>query len=96
MTMKNNIHSIEIYEKPRCPNCIKMRKVFDKWVEKNPDAKFEAFSAIENKSFLAENGVMSAPCYRIVSTTGDEQFISGDNPDMLMDALNGSDDIWDF
>ena len=55
MTMKNNIHSIEIYEKPRCPNCIKMRKVFDKWVEKNPDAKFETFSAIENKSFLAEN-----------------------------------------
>lgn len=96
MTMKSKIKFIEIYEKPRCPNCIQMRRVFDKWLEKNPDANFGELSAKDNKDYLAERGVMSAPCYRIISTTGDEQFISGLNPDMLMDALNGDDELWDF
>ena len=96
MTMKSNIRHVEIYEKPRCPNCVQMRRVFDEWLEKNPNTSFDVLSAVDNKVYLAERGVMSAPCYRIISTTGDEQFISGLNPDMLMDALNGDDELWDF
>ena len=96
MTMKSNIKLVEIYEKPRCPNCIKMRKVFDRWHDENPNVDFQVLSINENRDYMVERGVLSAPCFRIISTTGDEQFISGDNPDMLMDALNGSDDLWDF
>ena len=90
---------VTIYEKleSHCPACVFMRKIFLKWVDANPQVDVEAVppGAEPHRDALIELDVSQAPVY-VVKRGGEETVISGRNPDILIDALNGVDGIWDF
>lgn len=89
--------SVEIYEKSEsyCRYCESVGRVFDKWLKQSSDdITTDFFSAEENSDMLSELGAQQAPVY-IVRRDGNTSVISGNNPDLLIDTLNGKSSIWD-
>lgn len=88
---------VDIYNKTYgyCSNCEAMGAVFSEWVGKTTD-KVTSFtlSAEDNRDKLIELGVQMAPVY-VVKRGGAETVVSGNNPDVLVDALDGRDGLWD-
>lgn len=89
--------SVEIYEKSEsyCRYCESVGRVFDKWLQQTDNIVHpEVFSAEDNSDMLTELGAQQAPVY-IVRRDGNTSVISGNNPDLLIDTLNGKSSIWD-
>ena len=85
---------VTIYSKPRCPSCVAMRKAFDQWLEEtNKTVDVQELSAIEHAEMLKGEGHMAAPVY-FVEHGGEVHSVSGLQPDLLVDILNGDDSIW--
>ncbi|AYQ98438.1 thioredoxin [Corynebacterium phage Kimchi1738] len=91
---------VTAYEKTRshCPQCEDMRKHFERWLSDDENIHHDitrvTLSAEDNRDLLIELGVMSAPVY-VIERDGKTSVVSGNNPDILIDALNGVDGIWD-
>lgn len=81
----------------RCTNCKDMMKVFNDWALDNVDTAdltTTVESVEENRDFLIKDlGALAAPVY-VIDREGKTTVVSGNNPDILVDALNGDDDIW--
>lgn len=89
--------NVEIYEKTQsfCRYCISVGHVFSKWREQTSDeVEFDVYSAEEHAEELNALGAKQAPVY-IVEREGATEVISGNNPDKLIDVLNGNSSIWD-
>ena len=85
---------VTIYSKPRCPSCVAMRKAFDQWLEETDETvDVHELSAIEHAELLKSEGHLAAPVY-FVEYDGDVHSVSGLQPDLLVDTLNGDDSIW--
>lgn len=88
---------VDIYNKTQshCSNCKVMGEVFEKWASQTTD-KVTSFtmSAESNRDKLIELGAQSAPVY-VVKRGSSTTVISGLNPDILVDALDGRDGLWD-
>ena len=72
-----------------------MRKAFDQWLEETDQTvDVHELSAIEHAELLKSEGHMAAPVY-FVERGGEVHSVSGLQPDLLVDTLNGDDSIWD-
>lgn len=92
---------VDFYEKTQgpCPYCRKMKAILDKWIRKNPDDEVivEYASAEENAKELLEYGVQGAPVIFVRrGVTGKQHMVSGNNPDILVDLLDGNSNLWDL
>ena len=87
---------VEVYSKPNCKNCDTMADHFSAWLAENEGvADVKNRGAEDNIELLMDNDVFAAPAYRIIR--GDEEeWVSGLNPDLLIDKLNGDDGVWGF
>lgn len=88
---------VDIYNKTysHCSNCVAMSEVFTDWVTDTSDrVKTFTLSAEDHAEELKDLGARSAPVY-VVKRDGNTTVVSGNNPDILVDALNGDDGIWD-
>lgn len=91
---------VTVYEKTRshCPQCDDMRKHFEHWLNDDDNVHHDVtrvvLSAEDNRDALIELGAMSAPVY-VIERDGNQNVVSGNNPDVMIDALNGVDSIWD-
>lgn len=71
-----------------------MRKAFDQWLEEtNKTVDVQELSAIESAELLRSGGHLAAPVY-FVERDGEVHSVSGLQPDLLVDILNGDDSIW--
>lgn len=96
MSQMRNIE-VEIYEKQgHCPNCKLMRGHFEEWVADREDGinvDVDELFIEDNPGIVEESGARSAPIYKV--TEGDViTYISGPQPDVLIDHLKGEVDIW--
>lgn len=91
---------VTVYEKTRgrCTQCDDMRKIFERWLDDDDNVHHDVtrivLSAEDNRDALIELGAMSAPVY-VVERDNRQTVISGNNPDVMIDALNGVDSLWD-
>lgn len=88
---------VDIYEKKHshCSNCEAMRPVFEEWANDTTDTVTSwTFSAEDHVEELRDLGVQQAPVY-LVRRDDKTSVISGYNPDILVDELNGDTGIWD-
>lgn len=88
--------TVDRYEKTesRCVQCESMRREFDKWADQSTDEiVMNTFSAEANRDVLLDAGARSAPVY-IITREGVTTVVSGDNPDIMIDALEGNDGLW--
>jgi hypothetical protein len=81
-----------------CHNCDAMKVVMRKWID-NYDGNVElmTLSAEDNIGSLKEkygNSLGEAPVIEI-TRSGKEYVVTGNNPDIMVDYLNGADSIWD-
>ena len=89
---------VTIYEKTQspCPYCDNMRRHFLSWQAKSTDTVTAEFkSAEENIDTLITLGASAAPVY-IIKRGKNESIVYGNNPDVLIDSLEGVDGVWDF
>lgn len=87
--------SVTIYEKPSCSACRVMRDAFNNWLcDTNDRVSIAERSAIEEVDFLIADGHLSAPVYYI-ERDGESHSVSGMQPDLLVDLLQGDDSIWE-
>lgn len=89
--------TIDIYSKPRCVACNVMRDALEDWIE-DTNAKHVTITerdARQHLDYLTEQGHLAAPVYEI-EIDGLTSYVSGQQPDVLVDILDGDDDIWDF
>lgn len=87
---------INIYSKPRCSQCVVMRDTLESWVkDTGKSVDVLELSAIEYIDYLTDQGHMSAPVYEI-ERNGEMSYVSGLQPDVLVDILDGNESIWDF
>ena len=71
-----------------------MRKAFDQWLEEtDKTVDVHELSAIEHAELLKSEGHLAAPVY-YVEREGEVHSVSGLQPDLLVDTLNGYDSIW--
>lgn len=71
-----------------------MRKAFDQWLEETDETvDVQELSAIESAELLKSGGHLAAPVY-FVERGGEVHSVSGLQPDLLVDILNGDDSIW--
>ena len=71
-----------------------MRMALDQWLEEtNKTVDVYERSAIESAEFLKSEGHLAAPVY-FVEHDGEVHSVSGLQPDLLVDILNGDDSIW--
>ena len=85
---------VTIFSKPRCGACTKMREAFDQWLEEtDKTVDVHELSAIEHAELLKSEGHLAAPVY-FVEHEGESHSVSGLQPDLLVDTLNGDDSIW--
>ena len=85
---------VTIFSKPRCPSCVAMRKAFNQWLEETDrTVDVHELSAIEHAELLKSEGHLAAPVY-FVEYDGDVHSVSGLQPDLLVDTLNGDDSVW--
>lgn len=88
---------VDIYNKTygHCSNCREMTRVFTEWASQTDDKVTSfTFSAEEHSESLKDLGAQAAPVY-IVKRGKNTTVVSGLNPDILVDALEGRDDLWD-
>lgn len=88
---------VEIYEKRgHCPNCLTMRSEFDKWSSGSDDEVEVTIGFIEaHPEIVAESEALAAPIYKITDLNTEEvNFVSGLQPDVLVDTLDGKLDLW--
>lgn len=89
---------VTVYEKTDsyCVHCEQMRAVMDEWLNHNPDAEVSVvtFSIEENLELMMEYGFNSAPVY-VIESEEVVTMTSGNNPDLLIDALENRNSIWD-
>lgn len=88
---------VEIYEKrTHCPNCLRMRSEFDRWLEQTENEVEVTTDFIEdNPEIIEQSGAKAAPIYKITDIDTDEvSFVSGPQTDLLVDTLEGRLDIW--
>lgn len=92
---KVHVKIYEIKSRP-CRYCNIMRQHFGSWQATTRDTvTVEEFDAEEHPEALAELGALAAPVY-VVKRGRTESVVYGNNPDILIDALNGVDGVWDF
>lgn len=80
-----------------CPQCDNMRRHVDKWLEVNGDDHEVVItneSAEDDRDYLIDIGATTAPVY-MVERDGVETTVMGNNPDILLDALDGQEEIWE-
>lgn len=71
-----------------------MWKAFEQWLEEtDKTVDVHERSAIDNAEFLKSEGHLAAPVY-FVEYGGEVHSVSGLQPDLLVDTLNGDDSIW--
>lgn len=71
-----------------------MRKAFDQWLEETDETvDVHELSAIEHAELLKSGGHLAAPVY-FVERGAKVHSVSGLQPDLLVDTLNGYDSIW--
>lgn len=91
---------VTVYEKTcsPCQQCDDMRRHFERWLNDDDNVHHDVtrvvLSAEDNRDALIELGAMSAPVY-VIDRDGKQNVVSGNNPDVMIDALNGVDSIWD-
>lgn len=89
---------VTVYEKTDsyCVHCEQMRAVMDEWLNRNPDVEVSVvtFSIEENLELMMEYGFNSAPVY-VIENQDVTTMTSGNNPDLLIDALENRNSIWD-
>lgn len=92
---------IDFYEKvyAHCPACVSQKKIVEAWIEKNEsdlDITYRKFPLEEHVEELQEKhrGLLGAPVIEILRN-GERHVVSGNNPDILADYLNGIDSVWD-
>lgn len=89
---------VTVYEKTDsyCVHCEQMRAVMDEWLNRNPDVEVSVvtFSIEENLELMMEYGFNSAPVY-VIESEEVTTMTSGNNPDILIDALENRNSIWD-
>lgn len=89
---------VTVYEKTDsyCVHCEQMRAVMDEWLNRNPDVEVSVvtFSIEENLELMMEYGFNSAPVY-VIESEEVVTMTSGNNPDLLIDALENRNSIWD-
>lgn len=89
---------VTVYERTEyyCGHCEQMQAVMEEWLNRNPDVEVSVvtFSIEENLELMMEYGFNSAPVY--VIENGDvTTMTSGNNPDILIDALENRNSVWD-
>lgn len=89
---------VTVYERTEyyCGHCEQMQAVMEEWLNRNPDVEVSVvtFSIEENLELMMEYGLNSAPVY--VIENGDvTTMTSGNNPDILIDALENRNSVWD-
>lgn len=89
---------VTVYEKTDsyCAHCEQMRAVMDEWLNRNPDVEVSVvtFSIEENLELMMEYGFNSAPVY-VIENQEVTTMTSGNNPDLLIDALENRNSVWD-
>lgn len=89
---------VTVYEKTDsyCVHCEQMRAVMDEWLNRNPDVEVSVvtFSIEENLELMMEYGFNSAPVY-VIENQDVTTMTSGNNPDLLVDALENRNSVWD-
>lgn len=84
------------YSKPRCPSCVLMDETLTRWQKgKSRPVYVEDKSALDYLEYLRGEGHMAAPVYEI-TIDGVTRSVSGAQPDVLVDILDGTSGIWDF
>lgn len=89
---------VDMYEKTfsHCPNCKTMEGVFRKWEAKtDSDVSFRKLSIEETPEIIQESKAQAAPIFAIYDADTEEiSYVSGLNPDALIDYLEGDDALW--
>ena len=93
--------TVDFYKKTEsiCPSCNRMDIVLKSWVKKHPEHEVEVnyLSAEEHLEKLMEMGVREAPAVLVCHGDNDEwTMVSGNNPDILVDLLDGEDGLWEL
>lgn len=92
---------VDFYEKTEsvCPYCRKMNAVLNNWIKKHPehDVTVDYLSVEEFLDGLKDVGVTSAPAV-FVRRGNDKSntMVQGNNPDILVDLLDGEDGLWEL
>lgn len=88
---------VDFYQKQgHCPQCLNMDRAIRSWVADTTEWCQVSHYFIEDHPEIVQKAhASSAPVVRIVRDDK-EQFVSGNNPDILIDMLNGQDTLWDF
>lgn len=91
---------IDFYHKTysACPACDRMGKTLDRWIEENPEKNINVnwLSAEDHAVELRAREVSAAPVIVIRrSKNTAEEIVSGNNPDILIDILDGKSSVWD-
>ena len=92
---------IEFYEKTysHCTQCENMKAALMEWIEQNKgkdQITLFSLSAEDNIDHIQKEApdAQSAPVVKVIRGTV-EQWVSGNNPDILIDVLEGRTSIWD-
>lgn len=94
--------TVDFYKKTEsiCPSCNRMDIVLKSWIKKHPEHEVEVnyLSAEEHLETLKSFGVREAPVIFVdrVGSDGRVEMVTGNNPDILVDLLDGKSDIWDL
>lgn len=89
---------VTVYEKTEsyCVHCEQMRAVMEEWLDRNPDVEVSVvtLSIEENLELMMEYGFNSAPVY-VIESEDVTTMTSGNNPDLMIDALENRNSVWD-
>lgn len=96
--------TVTFYKKTysHCSACDAMASVLQRWIDSHPEVKIKVFTlSIEDNMDRIQTyfpNARQAPVVVIDRSRGgdvDRSWTSGNNPDILVDMLNGDQDIWD-
>lgn len=81
-----------------CPNCRKMSKALDEWIQHHPEheVKVNTFNAADPlyRDWLVEDiGARTAPAICVKRGKDKPEWVSGLNIDVLIDVLDG-ENLW--
>lgn len=89
--------TVDVYaKKTHCTYCNAMRSELDRWIgDTRDDTQVEVndFFIEEHPEVFDHGDFLAAPIYRI-ERDGEEFWINGNNPDVLVDTLNGNESVW--
>ena len=96
--------TVTFYKKTysHCSSCDAMATVLQRWIDNHPEAKIKVFtlSVEDNMDQVRTDfpNAQQAPIVvvdRVNDDINERTWVSGNNPDILVDMLNGDQDIWD-